>query len=136
MHKITEKQRNNLLEAARLIEANPEHFDMGDWVCGTTACVAGWAIMANRSRKSVAWTTKWWAKLNADQKDAEIERATGSERVFSSTKPHNLFYNSGWFDCEASRAYDAAQTPEERAKAAADYVRWFVENHTEVEKSK
>lgn len=133
MHKITQKQRNNLLEAARLIEANPERFGMWDWVCRTTACVAGWAIMVDRKRKSLAWASRWFNDLTLYEERQVIKQATGLNR---NAGGEVLFSDDDWLDCKAKDDYLTANNPEEAAKAAADYVRWFVENHTTVEKSK
>jgi hypothetical protein len=133
MHTITKKQQENLLEAARLIEANPRHFSMSGWICGSTACVAGWAMMVDQKRTDLSGAEKWFDNLTYENKTASIIRACG----FYDGK---LFLATEWIDClpksKYRRAIDGDWNEQEKAKAAADYVRWFVANHTTVEKSK
>ena len=33
-----------LLQVADAISKHPEHFNMQEWDCGTTACIGGWAL--------------------------------------------------------------------------------------------
>jgi hypothetical protein len=129
MHTITKKQQENLLEAARLIEANPEHFDMRTWFCGTSACIAGYAIMVDRKRKSVPFASKWFNDLCEGDRDHHIRQACGFRDDY-------LFIDWQWHDCLPQSLYLSARKERDRinqAKSAADYVRWFVENHTKVE---
>ncbi len=41
---------NLLLKVADTIAKHPQAFDMGDWDCGTTACIAGWALRLSGKR--------------------------------------------------------------------------------------
>jgi hypothetical protein len=48
-----------LLKVKEAILREPEHFDMADWFrfreeCGTTACIAGWAISIGRNCDNLA----------------------------------------------------------------------------------
>jgi hypothetical protein len=127
MHKITKRQQGNLSKAADLIEANPEHFDMEVWVCETSACIYGYAAMVDQD-KSIKQMDKWFNNnLRSYERDNALHTACGFWDV-------RLFTGLDWFDCEAKLRYFNAVTLEAKAKAAADYVRWFVENHTEVSK--
>lgn len=44
--------RDLMYRIADAIEREPERFDMGDWIgeteCGTTFCVAGWAVLLEK----------------------------------------------------------------------------------------
>lgn len=58
---------DHIRKTVALIEANPEHFNMGDYVgtntrCETTFCLAGWACAVDKGEDAVvsAWYNGGW----------------------------------------------------------------------------
>lgn len=115
-----------LLKVADAIEANPEHFDMENWfqdtACGTAACIGGWALHLHKQKKSLMLTDKYFTK--AINPVAEMRRILKLPHVDFEA----LTLVGQWENVALRRRYYNAQTPKTKAKAAAEYVRWFVEN--------
>jgi hypothetical protein len=107
---------------------------MNDWICNTSACIGGWAVMIERKRKSLKLADKWWFKTTFPQQAREITQATGMSP--SAPIGKMLFFIEFWLINKTRTDYRLALhtgNDKAKAKAAADYVRWFVENHTKVE---
>lgn len=98
-----------LLErVARHIEANPEEFSMDEWDCGTTACIAGWALRLSGEN--------WRAVGSTEPEDLiDITYEQGSA----------LFYQSGWPHPFRSDYYCAA-THVGQAITSAARIRHFI----------
>lgn len=113
-----------LLDVATAIEANPEHFDMGSFCgkndCGTTACIAGWAVALSidGGLNNLPLIDEHSISDKA-RKVLEIDIQTGIA----------LFFANDWRHHRLQRKYFNAQNAKEDAKIAAAYVRWFVENN-------
>lgn len=118
-----------LLKVADAIEANPAHFDMDDFFqnteCGTTACIAGWALFLESGKEKydefflnhANWTTDYGQKLG---------EAVGIP--YYTEEFDHLCMVESWTNTKLRRAYKQAVRPKTKAKIAAQYVRWFVEN--------
>ena len=107
----------DLLErVAQQIEAHPETFDMQDWDCGTTACIAGWA--ARLSGKSMLGMDKgdaYWVGVELIGLDADHQ-----------PKADALFAEIYWPD-PFFRDFQSAIGNEERAEVAAARIRHFIQ---------
>jgi hypothetical protein len=134
-----------LLEIASRIESEPEKFDMSNWfaasrqekdgTCGTTACIAGWAV-ALESRKSLS---RLYREINIEENEHETYHESGNIEARASLilgldeyQTSALFYTTGWRNSELYDAYHLAREEGDskaKAQAAADYIRWFVENN-------
>ena len=73
-------ERNEELfrRVADAIEANPEQYDQGQWECGTTRCLAGWA---NRLTGHVVPAT--WLEIGASASEADSQRFVERMVAFS-----------------------------------------------------
>lgn len=61
------------------IEAHPEQFNMFEWDCGTTRCIAGWANIL--SSKKAMYATEW----------------SGAEQLdLTATQASLLFFKKDW----------------------------------------
>ncbi|HEY0658250.1 MAG TPA: hypothetical protein VGD05_07235 [Pyrinomonadaceae bacterium] len=111
-----------LRKTANAIEANPEHFDMEYYVgygCETTACIAGRALFIHEKRKYLKpFCNKYDDRFPVN----ETRKLLGLNRE----KFWQLTIIQLWLESDAKTAYLNAKTPEEKARAAAEYVRWFV----------
>ena len=111
---------NLLLQVRDCILARPEHFDMGSYVdrtdCGTTACIAGWAVSLSRGRTpmsdtylidslSTGWSAQALLRLSARQ-------------------AYTLFHVNGW-PIYWNLAYDSADG-DARAAVAAGFINHFI----------
>lgn len=107
----------------------PEQFDMGGWgwpqddaapECGTVCCIGGWAMLL----------------AYPDDKTLQLDLARGNftynnildplkVRVPALGEPSGcasrIFYTNNW-PTDFRRRYVYAQSPQERAQAAADYI--------------
>lgn len=141
-YQITQKQYDNLLKSADFIETHEQNFTMIGWVCDSVMCIGGTAIMMNKGHKQVSALSAWADELPFGGIFNELVKATGF------TKEHKeLFFEDCWLKSEYTDAYiDAKSTyrtakagskeetkaKKEMAQAAANYVRWYLENHVEV----
>ena len=122
-----------LLRTAAAIEANPKHFDMDKWFgtkkgCGTTACIVGWAIHLHRADAALGDSADAWLNYEFTTHDMGIEILGIDSDLFGT-----LVYDFAWRNSELKHRFQEAKTPQKRAEAAADYVRWFVETFGEKE---
>lgn len=50
-----------MLQVREQITSNPETHDQDTWItkseCGTTACIAGWAVLFSSDESKLTWTT-------------------------------------------------------------------------------
>ena len=118
-----------LLRAADAIEANPQHFDMRSWVgvseYGTTGCIVGWAIFLHKKRKNFSLFA-----LNYNRNDNFLPpRLMPILGIESDELFCVLACWSEWKNKWMQSKYTDAGTGTEKAKIAADYVRWFVANY-------
>ncbi len=56
-----------LLQIADRIAKRPEAFDMGHWDCGTTACIAGWALRLSGKQWGLAQDGHMYSAADAAQ---------------------------------------------------------------------
>jgi hypothetical protein len=84
--------------------------------CGTTACIAGWALGVNAPRpKSFFKKLKYGAIPNLAQKKLRL----------SHEEKERLFYDASW-PSKYSLALLAAKTPAGRARVAAERIEHFI----------
>jgi hypothetical protein len=110
-----------LLKAAAAFEANPKHFGMSDWFCGTTACIGGWVLHIYWKHEKLSQTIdKWLGNVRFNeayiQKILEIDYADFEALT-------SVFW---WRNEKLENAFQAAKHSKKKAKIAAEYVRWFV----------
>lgn len=113
-----------LLEVADAIEANPKHFDMRTWfgisTCGSTACIAGWAIHLETGKDLEV------LRSEVIQAGGFIKPETIARKVLelNEVESNRLFTASLWL--KNSETFSKSKSKETKAKIAAEYVRWFV----------
>ncbi len=117
-----------LLErVAKTIVENPDRFAMETWIgpCGTTACIGGWAISLEMGEgRSLAEVKKAVSDFSIMHQAARV--IFGPE-AGTYTGVH-LFGLSSWPE-NFKNAYIEAPTSGIRAKVAADYIHYFIEQH-------
>jgi hypothetical protein len=117
-----------LLQVAAAIETSPKHFDMDDYFietdCGTTACIAGWAAFIHSKRKNFNLFIARNNSFYVSKIVKKVESAIGIKQ--DSDKYDTLVLDEEWLRPDLAKKYQTAQTNEEKASAAAEYVRWFV----------
>lgn len=118
-----------LLKVKAAILAEPRKFDMNWWFinneespCGTTACIAGWAVAIHGRFKSLK---QGYALESHPCRLAE--RLLKLDESIS----RNLFHVEDW-PSEFSYRYDRCKTPRGRAKVAADRIDRFIETEGRV----
>lgn len=136
-----------LLQVKQRILAEPRQFDMTNWFrkyapghipnCGTTACIAGWAICcAEKITPAVAY--------EKFRRRSDVLQLLGLNKA----QAECLFYEENWPDeyqcncnwcryCRCEIAYpdddeeECTETPQQKAQRAADYIDYFIEQHGE-----
>jgi hypothetical protein len=111
-----------LLKVADAIEANPEHFDIENWfnMCGTTACIVGWAWHIYLGNKNLIATHREWQGMK------RYEERT--EDLLGISNIDHIAFTQYWLNKRLADRFEKAKRSGTRAKIAAAYVRWFVEN--------
>jgi hypothetical protein len=144
------KLKPETVKLLRKIEAHmleePKRVDMCDWArpsnkpsCGTTACIAGWAILMSVPKKKLLALSKanpgaseWdYAKL-AETKD--IENAARNKLKLTKQQANRLFIpyqgypviHGSWPELLWDKYMDAA-TPRRKAKVVVDRIERFIE---------
>lgn len=104
-----ERNAELFFAVADAIEREPHRYDQGDWfdhweplsempppACGTTACIAGWAIACGRHSGSLkAAATEWNEAVDQDYPEDEAAELLGlaphdADRLFHSHwRPHD-----------------------------------------------
>ncbi|HEY0658214.1 MAG TPA: hypothetical protein VGD05_07055 [Pyrinomonadaceae bacterium] len=112
-----------LRKTANAIAANPEYLDMNDYVGRyngrTTACIAGLVLFTHEKQTDL---TRFYNKYRDRFPVDETRKLLGLNDV----EFGELTIIQLWLESDAKTAYLNAQTPEEQALAAAEYIRWFV----------
>lgn len=104
------------------ILAKPKRFEMDDWFCGTTACIAGHAALlsGHRRRKHSSLLV---VKNGVEQL---VDRAALKELRIDRLMASRLFYAGNWPD-QFRYAYDhRTTTPQQRAQIASDRIDHFI----------
>jgi hypothetical protein len=112
-----------LLRVADEIEKHPEHFDMDAYFmksCNTTACIGGWAIFLAQKQTNLVEYAKTRPSSGLHKEAAEVLKLTPDQL-------ERLFYIHHWKRSFAVKFINAVRL-KTKAKIAAAYVRWFVEN--------
>jgi len=108
-----------LSEIARRIEKNPELFSMRNWfgqgLCGTTACIAGWAITLALGKEKPEWIVPTDFKPMAMEL-LKLNDAQATALFYADRWPYP--FNDKWF---------ASLSVNERAQIACDRIRHFIE---------
>jgi len=129
--------KERILALADRIEADPEHFYIGEWVneCGTVGCLA-WNEVKHEYpnafpvESSVEWGMIWdFAKDEHDTGDHSIpdeaSRLLGLSDYDSDENP--LFHVGNWTIEFKDKFFTSDR--DERAGVAAEYLRWYVANN-------
>jgi hypothetical protein len=134
--KASKLNRELIKQIIDIIEDEPKRLEMSTWVlnplksqqapsCGTTGCIAGWAVMLNLRRDAVLAkrkidAEKIYDRLNKRNKDMEGEgmRLLGLPYDIAPT----VFYYDQWPE-PFQRRYMAAATPKARARATVARLR-------------
>lgn len=117
-----------LLKVKAAILEEPKAFDMIDWFrqssaapCGTTACIAGWAVVINEGCRRPGQVPSW---LRGDtcQYSGEVALEIDDEQAMG------LFYIGAWPRLFAERYKEARSLLDYAgmAKAAADRIDHFI----------
>lgn len=123
-----------LREVKQAILDNPSQFYMGNWFsqadqvgqpaggCGTSACIAGWAIHLKHGKKRLNETNR----LFVQYEEAEVE----SFKVLrlSAARGRRLFYQSEWPE-RFCQELDRVMTAEEAATVAARRIDHFIKTN-------
>jgi len=129
-----------LKKVGQAIMAEPRWFDMTWWIdttsdkapCGTTACIGGFAILLSKIKGRL--TEKTWATTaNKIPQKSYMPRYTATVLLdLDKDQAFRLFDINHW-PYKFTVAYQAADRPERRAKAAADRIEFFIQtNGTDV----
>lgn len=121
-----------LKQVQRDMEHRPTQVNMGSYFsrtvprghdkpggCGTTGCIAGFAIWRKLKAKNLQQASKIEIKLD-DR--TEGEKALG----LTHTQSHNLFYQENW-PLEFRERMVMARTPKQYTEAVIDRITHFIE---------
>jgi hypothetical protein len=106
-----------LLKVKDQILREPSRFNMGYWgweSCGTTCCIAGLAHIIDCLDRGVE---PW----DPNEPYFDPDDVAGALGIGEHEKQDRLFYATEW-PGEFQMRYEEAQTREERARVAADYI--------------
>lgn len=124
-----------LREVKRAILKYPRQFYMGNWFslrdqvgsnaggCGTSACIAGWAIHLMGKHERLDETSKDYNYDEAEARGRKILR-------LSFAQGNRLLFTSGWPQ-RYEKQLSGAQTTEAAAKVAARRIKWFIKTNGE-----
>lgn len=105
------------------ILAEPEHFRMDVWSCGTAHCFGGWACVLNGIRST------GWDGTFTDDGESTYDTATRL-LALRGDNSERFFLLSNW-PFPFNEQYGAAATPAARARVAADRIDWFIRTNGE-----
>lgn len=109
-----------LEQVAQAIEANPDHFIMSQWVCGTTGCIAGWTCLIAECGKNEP-NVEMFKHVDVDTAFSEA----GEILDLSPQEKKSLFYATSWPSMFQKDWHDAT-TKKCRAKCAAARIRHLI----------
>ena len=125
----------------RHILAEPGRLDMSSWAqdvssrasapsCGTTACIAGWAvILTEASKRKIRNLTKQLPyEIVPDNYTFDEDAAARLLGFDSENGAPSLFLVAKW-PLRIRARYETGRTPAARAKAASDAIDWAIKEH-------
>jgi hypothetical protein len=108
-----------LLEVKEQILQHPDEFNMNIWLCDTTACIGGWALLlANKKTGPKQYMDIWGKGIPEDVLGLNLNQS------------NILFYERFW-PHEIRLAFENATTCQQRAKIAAKRIDLFIATNGE-----
>ena len=119
------KSRKILRDVANTIEANPKHYNQGNW-CNTACCIAG-HIVFNQGAKRIKYSD-FSVNFNGKERDVNVLAAQLLGVSPSNRKIMALFTHSPHYFWEGKWAerWSKAKNRNEKAVIAVDYIRKYV----------
>jgi hypothetical protein len=115
-----------LRQICELIQAHPQHFDMGHWAsgCGTTGCISGWAMLIDRFETNPSYFRQLENLICGNGECAIKDAAKEGRRLLGMCRKdgEHMFYVGNWpqpFQCD----YNNAECDDDHAEMAAVTVR-------------
>lgn len=130
-----------LRKIQRAIRKEPRQFDMDSWFefdkrtpnCGTTACIAGWAIALSSKKNPLDAAKSIRKRFGRGMRVLSSKQAYGiTAKVLKVLKidmrqGDSLFYASYW-PLNFPERFRNARTPEEKAEIACERIDAFIAN--------
>lgn len=128
-----------LYDVQQSILDDPEQFDMSSWFgeseCGTTACIAGWAVsihydnpIEKNDRRPGSWMIHF---INRHTESTVFFEDVASDVLGIDDGPDTLFLIANWPDSYHNQYHQARrdENPRRAAHVAAHYISYWVNEH-------